>query len=159
MHQHGVGTSAKSNQIQNWKGPAPGAFKINVVTAVPVNDNYFSTGHVSTFEAEVRGVYKTLSWIDNLDLSNIQIETDSMLTVVAVESLEVNYLEVGNLIEACKIWLQERNDVCLVHVRRQVNKAAHLLAHSSCLQSCSSLFLSPPTPNFLLETLFSDSTG
>lgn len=152
VQQQGSGKSAKPNQVHKWKKPAPGAFKINVDVAIPNNDHHFFigmlirdssgafiqgkmmkfAGHVSALEAEARGVWETLVWIDNLGLNNIQIETDSLLTVAAVESLEANYLEVGNVIDDCKSWLHERSDICLVHVRRQVNKTAHLLAYSPC---------------------------
>lgn len=115
------------------------------------------TGSISAFEAETRGVWEALSWIDTLGLNNIHVETDSLKTVTAVACSEMNYLEVGNLIEACRNWLKDRDDVSVVHGRRQTNKAAHLLAHSPCSIGCSNVFYSPPY--FLLETLLIDSSS
>lgn len=172
-----VVNSDKSNQVHKWRSPTLGSFKINVDVVVPLNDQNFSigmlirnntgafiqgkvmkfAGSISAFEAETRGVLEAFSWIDSLGLHNIQVETDSRKTVAALESSEPNYLEVGNVLETCKDWLHGRSDVYVVHGRRQSNKAAHLLAHGSCLVGCSDVFYSPPY--FLLETLLFDSTS
>ncbi|KAL8094027.1 hypothetical protein AgCh_035785 [Apium graveolens] len=173
----GVRISSKSNQMYKWKRPEVGNLKLNVDAAVPTDGQGFSigmlirdntgafiqgkvmkiAGNISVMEAESVGVWEALSWIDRLGMQNIQVETDSMKTVADIQSAETNFLEVGNITEACKWWLREMDDVCVVFSRRQTNKAAHLLAHSSCLTGCSNVFYSPPC--FLLETLLIDSSS
>lgn len=109
--------------MHKWIKPATGSYKLNVDADVPLNDSCFSVGmvirdctgafiqgkvlkfpcNISVFEAETRGVWEALGWIDTLGLCCIQVETDSLSTVTAIEKVEVNYLELGNFIEECKV--------------------------------------------------------
>lgn len=154
-------TSLQTNQDCRWKKPVTSCFKINVDAAVLINDHFFSigmlirdstgsfirgnvlksSGSISAFEAEVKGVWEAISWIDSSGLSSIQIEADSLMAVNVITSVDRNFLEVGNIIEDCKEWLLGRDDVCVTYGRRQSNKAAHLIAHSPCLVGCSSILI------------------
>lgn len=48
-------------------------------------------------------VVEALRWIMELGISNEEIESDSMLTVQAVNKGLVNFLEVGNLIDESRL--------------------------------------------------------
>lgn len=84
-----------------WVAPAVHRVKINVDAAVSPGIQAFSTGmvmrnsnsqfiraqiskhagEIPVLEAEVRGVLEALKWIEEMQLSNVDIETDSLLTV------------------------------------------------------------------------------
>ena len=114
-------------------------------------------GTVPVFEAEAIGVNEALSWIRSLQLQQVTIETDSFLTVKALEGNYHNYLEVGNWIESCRLKLQDRGDISIKYVRKNANMAAHLMARIPCLVNCYNVMLSPPL--HMLETLMYDSVS
>lgn len=82
------------------------------------------------------------------------METDSLDTVRALRGEKDNMLEVGHIIDHCKLLLQELVGVSVSHIRRQANKVAHSLARIPCSINCPHVFTSPPT--LLLETLSND---
>lgn len=55
-------------------------------------------GEISVFKAEACGVLEVLKWINELHLSNVDIECDSLLTVDAINGGKENYLEVGSVL-------------------------------------------------------------
>lgn len=69
-----------------------------------------------------------------------------------VNSYLEHYLEVGHIIESCKMKLKNRTDLSLCHVKKHINCVAHLLARGECPVDCYNVFESPS--NVLLETLF-----
>lgn len=111
-----------------WSPPEEGMLKLNVDASVFSGAETFSIGmvlrdHLGSFvagknlrllapvsvvEAEVVGVREALSWIKDMHLQSkrVMIETDSLLTVQAIKSKEQNYLEVGAVIDDCKLQLQ-----------------------------------------------------
>lgn len=111
-------------------------------------------GDVSVFEAEAYGVKETLSWISSTFPQPVVIETDSLLTVQALEDRQKNQLEVGNLLHYCQEMLHKRRDVSVHFIRKLANKAAHCLAHIPCMLNNYKKISSPPS--ILLETLMSD---
>lgn len=63
-------------------------------------------------------------------------------------------LEVGDLLQACRGNLRCRSDIQVCLVKKQANKAAHMLARYPCLLDSFIVFMS--SLDMLLETLFSD---
>ncbi|KAL8088702.1 hypothetical protein AgCh_038472 [Apium graveolens] len=81
------------------KSPSHGALKVNVDAAVTEGQNYFAVGmvlrnnqgqfltrrvkrfagYISVVEAEMVGVIETISWIDQIQVSQVIVETDSQL--------------------------------------------------------------------------------
>ncbi|XP_074346503.1 uncharacterized protein LOC141685290 [Apium graveolens] len=72
------------------------------------------SGEVTVMEAEARGVQEAITWIENLRLQGISIESDAQLMVKAVNSHLEYYLEVGYIIEYCKMKLMNRPDLSYV---------------------------------------------
>ena len=89
-------------------------------------------------------VSEALSWIRSLQLQQVTIETDSLLTIKTLEVNYHNYLEVGNYIENCRLKLQDRGDISIKYVRKNANRVAHLMARIPCLVNCYNVMLSPP---------------
>lgn len=105
-------------------------------------------------EAEARGVQEAITWIENLRLHGVSIESDAQLVVKAVNSHLEYYLEVGHTIESCKMKLKNRFDLSLCHVKKHINRDAHLLSRVECMVDWYNVFESPP--NVLLETLLAE---
>ena len=167
-------TKPPDNNIIQWIPPPAGCFKIYVDASVYVSDTSFALGMVlrddngkfiegknmrvggklSVTEAEARGVQEALIWIEELGLQHVTVESDSELVVHALQRDIVYLVEVGHTIEVCKEKLGQRTDIAVVHVKKQANRVAHLLARIPCLLNSFNHFVSPP--NVLLEMLSSE---
>ena len=108
----------------------------------------------SVFEAECIGVREALSWLQSYRDWKVVVETDSLLTASALCTGRNNLLEVGHVIDQCRMLLHSLPGVCVKHVRKQANKVAHSLARIPCLLNCFIIFSSPPT--HLVETVLRD---
>lgn len=84
-------------------------------------------GILSVSEAESIGINEALTWNLPLQIDNVIIESDSLLTVQALDKHLSNKLEVGNIIESYRLKLINKNDISIKFVRKQVNRVAHLM--------------------------------
>lgn len=83
------------------------------------------------------------------------IECDSELVVRTIRSNLDYLLEVGHVIVVCRMKMVSRSDLSVSHIKKQTNRAAHLLARVPCLIDCFNVFESPP--KLFLETLLSEN--
>lgn len=60
-------------------------------------------GRVSVFKAELMGNLEALRWSNNISGHTVAVESDSQLSVRAINSTMPNHLEEGNLVEASLI--------------------------------------------------------
>lgn len=159
-----------------WKAPTKGRFKLNVDASIFSGMPSFTLGllirdHRGTFiqaktmrivgsnsvmEAEVRGILEALVWLQELDMQNVDIECDCLLAVNALRHGVEYITETGHILDECKEVLSNRLDLAVSFVKRQANKAAHLLAREPCVVDCFNIYQSPPS--ILLETLLYDSS-
>lgn len=103
---------------------------------------------VSVFEAEIIRIDESLSWISTRAKDRVRIEFDSLLA-------ESKYhLEIGSIIDACRMKLASRHGVSLHYVRRLVNRRAHLVARIPC-ELNDYINLAYP-PHQVLESLMYD---
>lgn len=107
-------------------------------------------GRVFVFEAELVGILEALIWSTTLPGHTFAVESDSQQSVKAIHSTLHNHLDVGDLVEHCRLLI--RNQVGVV--KKQANSVAHLLAHIPCTLNNFIGLLSPPS--CVLETLVSD---
>ena len=84
----------------------------------------------------------------------VEIESDSLLAVKALHDSQENLLEVGHILNACKLILNSKSGYSVSFVKRQANGVAHLVAKLPCSLNCQKVFMSPP--DVLLETLLYD---
>lgn len=162
--------------IQKWKPPEMGDFKINVDASVVEGQHSYAvgmvlrnhrgdyvsrktmrfTGEVQVVEAEMVAILEAMVWLDDLQLGNVKvsIESDSLLSVMAINKNSKNYLELGSLIQHCRTILQAREGISVSYVRKRANKLAHEMAKIPC--EPSSFIVSWSPPSFLLETILSD---
>lgn len=106
-------------------------------------------------EAEAYGVLEALNRVQEKEYQNVVTESDSLMVIDATRR-ENNYqLEVGDLVQACRVKLNIRSDIKIGHVKKHANKIAHLLTRHTCLLDNFIVFTSPPN-NIVLETLNSE---
>lgn len=115
-----------NQNITRWKPPDPCTLKINVDAAVKQGSSQYGVGmvlrdqvrnfcktrvichpgEVGVFEAETKGILDVLS----LGISKMIVESDSWLSVQAVNNDSVNQLEVGHMIQECRTILRQNSD-------------------------------------------------
>lgn len=176
--REGMNAGDKSHRqiVHKWAVPGEGQCKINVDASAKTGTSAFRIemvlrnsldgfckarvscygGEVAVFEAEARGILEALNWAVNLGISSVVIESDSMLSVQAIERGDINLLEVGNVIQDCRCMLNDRPDFSVSFVRKQANQVACLIARVSCEVNCFHEFCSPP--HSVLKNLLYDVT-
>lgn len=108
-------------------------------------------GSATVLEAETVGVYEALCWLEGFTaVTRVDVESDSLNLVNALQKNNTIYSEVGNVLDSCCSILRQRRNLKIQHVRKQANRTAHLLAKLPCLLGTVNCFMSPPS---LLETL------
>ncbi|KAL8149291.1 hypothetical protein AgCh_006337 [Apium graveolens] len=164
---------ATDEQVK-WQPPEVLFYKLNVDASLYSGEFMFSLGLVvrdanghfivgknmrfagerSVMEAETLGVYEAINWVLSTGLHHVVIETDSQLVVHALNSKDSYQVEVGHIIDECKERIKDRGDLSVHFVKKQANKATHLLARAPCLLNTYNHFIFPP--DLLLEILSSD---
>lgn len=61
--------------------------------------NLRKEGEVGVFEAETQRVLEALRWIVEIGINDVEIESDSMLSVQALLKGTTSLLEVGNILQ------------------------------------------------------------
>ena len=143
-----------------WVASAEGELKLNVDALVVEGSTSFSiamvlrnhngqfvegrnfrgAGHATVLEAETRGLVETLHWARNIPGKKVTVESDSMLAVNAICRKVRYHLEVGYNMERCQAMLEDNRNIFLCFIRRQANKAAHLMARVPCSLDCFNVF-------------------
>ncbi|XP_074362740.1 uncharacterized protein LOC141703020 [Apium graveolens] len=83
-------------------------------------------------EAEVLGIREALSWVKSMDGRKVTVESDSLVAVNAINGQNKFLLEVGHIIDHCRLLLQSLSGVSVKFVRKQANEVAHGLAKMPC---------------------------
>lgn len=107
------------------------------------------------FEAEAIGMLEALTWVKDIYGILVTVESDSLMVVNALHKKQMNHLEVGHVLEACRVVLSSRNNLNVVHVKKLANKAAHVMARLPCSLNSYNVYESPPLS--VLETIVYDS--
>lgn len=110
--QCSTGSKGVIQQHKKWLCPEVGEFKINVDASVFMGENYFSvgmvlrnhkgeyingktlcfTGQVSVMEADLVDILEGLLWAEELNSGAIKVESDSKLSIEAINNNAVNLL-------------------------------------------------------------------
>ncbi|XP_074377272.1 uncharacterized protein LOC141718788 [Apium graveolens] len=105
-----------------------GFYKLNVDAAIKLGDPSFSMGLVlrdhtgafvtgkticramvsSVVEAEAQAILEGLQWLLTMNYDRVDIESDSLSSVRAIHSPEMNLMEVGIFIDACRLLLDAK---------------------------------------------------
>ena len=89
-------------------------------------------GEVTVFEAEATGIMEAVLWAREWTADLITIESDSQLSVNAVNQNQSCLLELGDLLQYCRELLRSSGRLVLCHVKKHANKVAHQLAKVPC---------------------------
>ncbi|XP_074352876.1 uncharacterized protein LOC141692031 [Apium graveolens] len=167
---------ATNQQPGIWQPPAAGSYKISVDASVFPGAQTYSVGmvirdhacaflggrtccfagQVTVMEAEAMGVREALSWVKDLNKQEekVLIESDAQLVVKHVLGNSTNLLEVGGILDDCKVLLSSLPLTSIAYIRKNANKIAHQAARIPCLVNFCISYTSPPT--CLLEALSID---
>lgn len=169
--------NSRANEQQHhqlWLHPDVGEFKLNVNASVFEGDDSFAvgmvlrdhrgdyiigktmrfSGQVSVIEAELVGVLEGLLWSDELNCGVTTVESDSKLSVEAINKDGVNLLELGSLINHCRSIIGSNGRILVGFVRKRANRVAHSMARILCERNSFVINSSPPS--CVLGTLLSD---
>ncbi|XP_060961850.1 uncharacterized protein LOC133032047 [Cannabis sativa] len=134
-----------------WTKPVGNTIKINVDAAIFESQNRYGygwvarnnegrllwaksssfCGNVSAEFAEALGLKEVLSWLKDNDLSNVVVESDSLVTIQAVRSSIFFSSTFGFCVTECQSLLSNLCDVDLCFIKRSANRVAHHLARAS----------------------------
>jgi ribonuclease HI len=92
-------------------------------------------------EAEALGVLEALRWIQHEQMRDVQLETDCLQIIQALQSKSRNNTEFGIVINLCCSMLNLNLNYKVNHVRRQTNRVAHNLAIRQLVYLLVSKFL------------------
>ncbi|XP_062088842.1 uncharacterized protein LOC133795409 [Humulus lupulus] len=162
-------------RAEHWSVPGGNKIKINVDAAVFPDLNKFGygwvvrdasatllsahtvskVGNIDPTLAEVIGVREVLSWIKATGLTDVVVETDSLVTVQACRNEVKMQSMFGFCIDECRALVSSLHNVSLCFVKRSANRVAHHLARASCLNAGCSYSLAS-APNNLIDVLLLD---
>ncbi|XP_060965224.1 uncharacterized protein LOC115719983 [Cannabis sativa] len=165
-----------SNGREHWTKPIFTKFKINVDGALFKAENRFGfgfivrdkdgklveavssskTGVVSPEIVEVVGMKEALSWIKTKHLTEVEIETDSLVAVQAINGSVQMPSQFGLLVQDCRLLLSELQNVFISFIKRYANRVAHCIARQSCFMS-NCMFDEFSAPSDLLSIVRDDS--
>uniref|UniRef100_A0A803QIZ4 Reverse transcriptase domain-containing protein n=1 Tax=Cannabis sativa TaxID=3483 RepID=A0A803QIZ4_CANSA len=150
----------KGDGAELWTKPDNNHIKINVDAALfPQEHSYGygivardSTGHLieaktGYFEGnldastvEALSIKEALSWIKSKNWQNVEIESDSMISVQGIRGNQVINSLSGLILHDCQILLSSLPSVSLRFIRRSANRVAHVVARYSRFLSGRSIF-------------------
>ncbi|XP_060964883.1 uncharacterized protein LOC133033858 [Cannabis sativa] len=169
--------SESSMELEHWVKPVMGKIKVNVDGAIFAGDGQFGAagvardyqgrfmegftvlraGQVDSALAELMGVKEALSWIKRKQWGPVEVETDSLVVVQAIQSTVTIPSPFGLQVAACRSLLADLPSVTITFVKQSVNKAAHWLARSSCLYP-DRIFSEDNVPTDFLSIVMDDSS-
>ncbi|XP_074363344.1 uncharacterized protein LOC141704397 [Apium graveolens] len=127
-----------TQELVKWKKPEAGSLKLNVDATVCTCDDSFSMGlvfrdHAGVFvacktirqppigtvaEAEALAILEGLHWLLTLPHYRVFTESDSLTNVRTLQCSQDNLLEVGHILDACRIILDSRTGYSISFVKR-----------------------------------------
>jgi len=161
-----VGTSAHDHHAGSlWQLPMPSKYRCNVDAAFSSHHNRTGIGvcvrdsegifvlaktftypcTVSVDVGEALGLHSALQWLSDMQLENVDFETDSKLTVDAFRSNRTNLSEFGCIISSCRSLFHNLFSNSRVEfVRRQANGVAHTLAREATHSASPAIYYDIP---------------
>ncbi|XP_019155377.1 PREDICTED: uncharacterized protein LOC109152245 [Ipomoea nil] len=158
-----------------WTKPSPGRVKVNTDAAFDYANNCMGMGWVlrneegrflaakglnvrgcfNVNEAEAYAIQKALSWLKDLGLGEVDVETDSQVVFHAIHATSFNS-SFGSLVDDIKMVTTMLSNVVFYSVKRSANRAAHLVPREAVSESGCGEWVDFPPP-FLVDCLTVES--
>ena len=104
----------------------------------------YVTGKHDPLVAEALGIQEAFSWLKQLQVKEVVVESDSLSLITYLGSDEKIGSSVGLIIDDCKS-LQKEFDLCAFSfVHRSANSATHYLAKAACSASGQECWFNDP---------------
>lgn len=149
--------------IVNWDPPSPGWVKLNTDGSslgnpgqssygglIRNNNGCWVGGYVGnigynmSLTAEICGIMKGLYLVKEMGLKNVVIETDCQAALLLITVNKVDgYHPLRSLINDCKKCMLDLN-CYMVHVKREGNRCADLMAKIGGVQECGFVYYKSP---------------
>ncbi|XVE55332.1 hypothetical protein DITRI_Ditri03aG0150200 [Diplodiscus trichospermus] len=145
-NRNAVGEDTGKNS--KWAKPPNGWLKCNVDAATFIQNRRMGTGMITrnsnaqfvaarrlprgnfigdALMAEAISLKEVLSWIKELQLENVIVETDALAVVNLLKGEGIIRSIIGLIIDDCKFLTNEITNCKISYVRRSTNHVAHLL--------------------------------
>ena len=109
----------------------------------------------STLHVELEACRAGLLIAINQGWSDIEVESDCMQLVNALQNPCEDWSEVGRIVEDCKSYMEAFNFILVRHIFREANCVAHRLAHTATFSALDEFWLQD-TPSIIEDVLFED---
>ncbi|XP_073300593.1 uncharacterized protein [Primulina huaijiensis] len=110
-------------------------------------------------EGEAIGLLEALSWIRNMDYSNVMFEVDAQTLHLAMRGNVNDNMEFGGIMESCRDIVASKPGFSVHFVRKQANEIAHMLAKYSRFYDSPFVWVETPTCFGELMNLYFDNSS
>jgi ribonuclease HI len=169
-HQHATPSTSQQHQIK-WQPPVAGRYKCNIDAAFSAQANRTGIGicvrdaddmfvlaktvtypcNVAVDVGEALGLHSALQWFSDMQMNNVDFETDSKLTADAFCSTRNDLSEFGCIVSSCRsLFSTFFSNSRVEFVRRQANVVAHALAREAMSLASPAIYFEIPN---CIETL------
>lgn len=165
----------KKRRISHWTSPPSGRLKINIDGSFRLDKAAGGIGVVvrnsqgrcqasfarylpkasSALHVELEACRAGLLIAINQGWSDIEVESDCMQLVNALNNPNEDWSEVGRIVEDCKSYMMAFNFILVRHIFREANCVAHRLAHIATFSALDEFWLQE-TPSIIEDVLFED---
>ena len=159
-----------------WKPPSAGIFKLNTDGASRGNPGKSGAGGLirnhegrwvagfchnigttNSLEAELIAIRDGLELVNRLKLMNVDVETDSKLSVQLIAGSIFRGDHVNSLVSDCRRLMAEIGSTTLRHVYREANACADILANMGVVADGPEVFAK--APSCVAHQLHDDAIG
>ena len=163
-HQPTTASTSQQHRI-TWQPPVAGRYKCNIDTAFSSHVNRIGIGicvrdaegtfvlaktmtypcTVSVDVGEALGLHSAVQWLSDMQLNNVDFETDSKLTADAFLSTRNDLSEFGCIISSRRsLFSTSFSNSRVEFVRRQANVVAHALAREATSLASPAVYFDIP---------------
>ncbi|XP_019167315.1 PREDICTED: uncharacterized protein LOC109163049 [Ipomoea nil] len=171
---HASHSLAHPDASVQWRKLSPGKLKVNMDAAFDYANNCMGMGWIlrdeegrflatkglnmrgcfNVNEAETYAIREALSWLKDLELGEVDVETDSQIVFHAIHATYF-HSSFDSLVDDIKVATSMLHNVVFSSVKRSANRAAHLVAREAVSELGCGEWVDIPPP-FLVDCLSVD---
>ena len=115
-------------------------------------------GAGEVLQAEAWGLYYGIQLALNLQIAEIEVESDSAVLINLVQNADVDLHPLGTIVLNCRSMLQDFKSAQIKHIHRERNVVADILAKNSTCNSHGIVYFTE-APACVAEALVDDMMG